>query len=48
MCRELGADHRRGAPAVIDHDLLAQALRERFVDRARDQIRGAAGRIRHD
>ena len=43
----LGAEHMRGAAAVLDHDLLAPGLGEALPDRARDQIADAAGGRRH-
>ena len=44
----LDADQSARARLVLDHDRLAQALREHRPDFARDQVRGVAGRERHD
>src|SRR5580692_625735 len=43
-----GADIGAGAAAVLDDDLLADALRQRLSDEARNDVEGAAGRNRDD
>ena len=37
-----------GARDILDHDRLSERLAHLFGDRARDHVRGAAGRERHD
>jgi hypothetical protein len=44
----LRADHATGAAAVVDHDLLAEALAELGRDHAADHIVAAARRERDD
>src|SRR5207302_9116758 len=45
---ELDAEAAAGAGTVVDHDLLAERFRQPLTDEAREHIRAAAGRIRHD
>ena len=46
--RDLHADHPARASAVVDDDLLVPAFRKLLAERARQQIRRAAGRKRHN
>ncbi|MNV94725.1 hypothetical protein D3C71_1895430 [compost metagenome] len=46
--RHVGADGAACARTVIHHDLLAHAGAHLLGDGARQQVRGAAGRERHD
>jgi len=48
FCHELGADHAAGAAAVVDHDLLAEAVAELDGDQAPDHVVAAARRERND
>jgi len=45
---DFGADDAFRAGAVIDHDLLAESLREVVRDVARHDVVTAAGRLRHE
>jgi hypothetical protein len=43
---DIGAYHAAGARTIVDHDLLAPRLRQLLRDHAREDVGGAAGRIR--
>src|SRR5205085_3057753 len=45
---DLAADVGRGARTVVDQDLLSERGPHGLGDRARDDVRAATGRIRHD
>ena len=46
--RDAGAERAAGAAAVLDHDRLAERLRERLLVDARDDVGASAGRVGHD
>ena len=48
MRHHRGADIGAGAAAVLDDDLLADPLRQRLRDQARNDVEGAPGRHGND
>src|SRR5262249_46280148 len=45
---QIGAEHGTAARAILDDDRLAELGREAVGEHARDEVKTAAGRLRHD